>query len=100
MLYQRLILTEDEIQILDLSYKLKESFIKDNIENAFNNELKKVLSKVTQEQVPQTFSSFYNDNLHRQPLKKNTKINNKIIHQSKLLKYFEEQDDIEKLKMI
>ena len=27
LLYQRLILTEDEIQILDLSYKLKESFI-------------------------------------------------------------------------
>ena len=34
-----------------------------------------------------------------QPLKKNnTKINNKIIHQSKLLKYFEEQDDIEKVE--
>ena len=99
LLYQRLILTEDEIQILDLSYKLKESFIKDNIENAFNSELKRVLSKVTQEQVPSNFSSFYNDNLVYQPLKKNnTKINNKIIHQSKLLKYFEEQDDIEKVE--
>ena len=99
LLYQRLILTEDEIQILDLSYKLKESFIKDNIENAFNSELKRVLSKVTQEQVPSNFSSFYNDNLIYQPLKKNnTKINNKIIHQSKLLKYFEEQDDIEKVE--
>ena len=99
LLYQRLILTEDEIQILDLSYKLKESFIKDNIENAFSSELKRVLSKVTQEQVPSNFSSFYNDNLVYQPLKKkNTKINNKIIHQSKLLKYFEEQDDIEKVE--
>ena len=99
LLYQRLILTEDEIQILDLSYKLKESFIKDNIENAFSSELKRVLSKVTQEQVPSNYSSFYNDNLVYQPLKKNnTKINNKIIHQSKLLKYFEEQDDIEKVE--
>ena len=99
LLYQRLILTEDEIQILDLSYKLKESFIKDNIENAFSTELKRVLSKVTQEQVPSNFSSFYNDNLVYQPLKKkNTKINNKIIHQSKLLKYFEEQDDFEKVE--
>ena len=70
LLYQRLILTEDEIQILDLSYKLKESFIKDNIENAFSSELKRVLSKVTQEQVPSNFSSFYNDNLVYQPLKK------------------------------
>ena len=99
LLYQRLILTEDEIQILDLSYKLKDSFIKDNIENAFNSELKRVLSKVSQEQVPSNFSSFYNDNLINEPLeKKNIKINNKIIHQSKLLKYFEEQYDIEKVE--
>jgi len=99
LLYQRLILTEDEIQILDLSYKLKESFVKDNIENAFNIELKRMLSKVSKEQVPSNFSSFYNDNLITQPLKKNnTKINNKIIHQSKLLKYFEQQYDIEKVE--
>ena len=99
LLYQRLILTEDEIQILDLSYKLKESFINDNIENAFNNELKRILLKVSQEQVPSNFSSFYSDNLITQPLKKNNiKINNKIIHQSKLLKYFENQYEIEKIE--
>ena len=41
----------------------------------------------------------YNDNLINEPLeKKNIKINNKIIHQSKLLKYFEEQYDIEKVE--
>ncbi len=100
LLYQRLILTQDEIQILDLSYKLKESFIDDNIENAFDNELKKALSKVNIEQVPSNFSSFYSDNLNTQPLKKNDiKINNKIIHQSKLLKYFEYQYDIEKVEI-
>ncbi len=99
LLYQRLILTEDEIQILDLSYKLRESFVNDNIENAFNSELKRVLSKVTQDQVPSNFSSFYNDNLITQPLKKqNIKINNKVIHQSRLLKYFEEQYDIQKIE--
>ena len=99
LLYQRLILTEDEIQILDLSYKLKESFIKDNIENAFNAELKRVLLKVRQEQVPSNFSTFYSDNLITQPLKKNNiKVNNKIIHQSRLLKYFEGEHEIEKIE--
>ena len=99
LLYQRLILTEDEIQILDLSYKLKESFIKDNIENAFSSELKRVLMKVSKEQVPSNFSSFYNDNLTIPALKqKNIKVNNKIIHQSKLLKYFEDQYDIQKVE--
>ena len=97
LLYQRLILTEDEIQILDLSFKLKESFIKDKIENAFRNELKRVLSKVSKEQVPSNFSSFYNDNLTIPAIEeKNKKVNNKIIHQSKLLKYFEDQYDIQK----
>ncbi len=99
LLYQRLILTEDEIQILDLSYKLKESFVKDNIENAFRSELKRILTKVSKEQVPSNFSSFYNDNLTLPTLKeKNIKVNNKIIHQSKLLKYFEDQNDIEKVE--
>ena len=99
LLYQRLILTEDEIQILDLSYKLKESFIKDNIENAFVSELKRVLSKVSPEQVPSNFSSFYNDNLTIPAIKvKNIKVNNKIIHQSKLLKYFENQYAIQKVE--
>ena len=99
LLYQRLILTEDEIQILDLSYKLKESFIKDNIENAFISELRRVLLKVSQDQVPSNFSSFYNDNLTIPAIKeKNIKINNKIIHQSKILKYFEDQYDIQKVE--
>jgi len=99
LLYQRLILTEDEIQILDLSYKLKESFIKDKIKNAFRNELKRVLSKVSKEQVPSNFSSFYNDNLTLPAIKlKSIKVNNKIIHQSKLLKYFEDQYDIQKVE--
>ena len=97
LLYQRLILTRDTNELLDLSYKLKELFIKDNIENAFNKELKKILSKVKQEEIPSNYSSFYFDNLKVQTLKEqNTKINNKIIHQSKLLKYFEENYEIEK----
>ena len=105
LLYQRLILTKDTNDLLDLSYKLKESFIKDDIENAFNNELKEILSTIRPEEIPSNYSSFYFDNLNVPTLKeKNIKINNKIIHQSKLLKYFEEkyetkkaQDDLNKL---
>ena len=105
LLYQRLILTKNTNDLLDLLYKLKESFIKDNIENAFNNELKEILSTIRPEEISSNYSSFYFDNLNVQTLKeKNIKINNKIIHQSKLLKYFEEkyetkkvQDDLNKL---
>ena len=99
LLYQRLILSKETNEILDLSFKLKESFLKDNIGNAFNKELKKILSSINEEEVPSNYSSFYLDNLNLQTLEKqNTKINNKIIHQSKLLKYFEENYQIDKIE--
>ena len=99
LLYQRLILTKDANELLDLSFKLKQSFTKDNIGNAFNNELKEILSSINEEDVPSNYSSFYLENILTQKLKeKKIKINNKIIHQSKLLKYFEEQNNINKVQ--
>ena len=98
LLYQRLILTKDTEKLLDLSYKLKESFIKDNIEYAFNETLKEILITIDANEVPSNYSSFYNDNLVTEIFEeKNIKINNKIIHQSKLIKYFEEIYSLEKV---
>ena len=99
LLYQKLILTKDTNELLDLSYKLKEFFIKDNIEQAFSNVLREILETVNEEEVPSNYSSFYLENLNKQILEeKNIKINNKIIHQSKLLKYFEEDYEIKKVE--
>ena len=97
LLYQRLILAKDSNEILDLSFRLKSSFIKDNIENAFSNELKSILNQVSEDEVKSNFSSFYFDSLKEETLEeKNIKINNKIIHQSKLLNYFDESYEIKK----
>jgi len=99
LLYQKLILTKDTNELLDLSYKLKEFFIKDNIEQAFSNVLREILETVNEEEVPSNYSSFYFENLNKQTLEeKNIKINNKIIHQSKLLRYFEEDYEIKKVE--
>ena len=99
LLYQRLILTKDTNEVLDLSFKLKDSFIKDNKGNAFNKELKKILLTLNEEEIPSNYSSFYFHNLKIQTLKeKNIKINNKIIHQSKLLKYFEKNYEVNKVE--
>ena len=73
-------------------------YIKDDIENAFNKELKKILATIDEKEIPSNYSSFYFDNLKEETLKeKNIKINNKIIHQSKLLNYFEKKYDINKV---
>ena len=58
-----------------------------------------ILSSINEEDVPSNYSSFYFDNLKTKTLeKKNIKINNKIIHQSKLLRYFEENYQIDKIE--
>ena len=99
LLYQRLILTKDPVQILDLSSKLKNLFVSENIENAFKKELSKMLSKISIEDVPSNYSTFYTKNLINQnPKKTSIKINNKIIHQSKLLNYFKESYNIKQVE--
>ena len=99
LLYQRLILTKDPVQILDLSSKLKNLFASENIENAFKKELSKMLSKISIDDVPSNYSTFYTKNLINQnPKKTSIKINNKIIHQSKLLNYFKESYNIKKIE--
>ena len=99
LLYQRLLLTKDPEQILDLSSKLKDSFVSENIENAFNKELSKMLDKINIEDIPSNYSTFYTKNLINQnPKKSKIKINNKIIYQSKLLNYFRESYDIKKVE--
>ena len=99
LLYQRLILSKDPVQILDLSSKLKSLFASENIENAFKKELSKMLSKISIEDVPSNYSTFYTKNLINQnPKKTSIKINNKIIHQSKLLNYFKESYNIKQVE--
>ena len=63
LLYQRLILTLDTEERLDLSLKLKESFIEDEIGNAFSEELSNILKQIKLENVPSNYSTFYERNL-------------------------------------
>ena len=99
LLYQRLLLTKDPEQILDLSSKLKDSFVSENIENAFKKELSKMLGKINVEDISSNYSTFYTKNLINQnPKKSKIKINNKIIYQSKLLNYFKESYNIKKVE--
>ena len=96
LIYQKLLLSNDIENILDLSQILKNSFKKDNIENAFNLELRKFLEQINIIEVPSDYSTFYSNNIQKQELiEKKIKINNKIIHQSKLLNYINGKKSIE-----
>tara|TARA_B100000427_G_scaffold155664_1_gene129391 strand:+ start:213 stop:1964 length:1752 start_codon:yes stop_codon:yes gene_type:complete len=97
LLYQKLLLTIDTNEKLNLASMLKKSFEEDNIENAFVSELLNILSNIDVENVPSNFSKFYSQYSNNKNLqKKNIKFNNKIVHQSKLLNYFLDKLSIEK----
>ena len=89
LVYQRLLLTEDPKLKLELIKILKDIFQSEGIENAFDDELKKLLSQIEESEVPSNFTTFYNQYLKDdETISKKIRYNNKILHQSKLVNYF------------
>ena len=89
LLYQRTLLTEEPNLRLELMQILKKAFKKDEIENAFDQELKRFLNLISEEDVPSNYTTFYNNySKNEQVNDKKIKFNNKILHQSKLINYF------------
>tara|TARA_B100000795_G_scaffold218095_1_gene172143 strand:+ start:68 stop:1822 length:1755 start_codon:yes stop_codon:yes gene_type:complete len=88
LIYQGILITSDIETKFELLNALKNSFEKDNIENAFSQQLKFFLNKVKKDEVPDNYKLFYERNIDDEEIKlTNVKINNKILHQSKLINY-------------
>jgi len=102
LVYQGILITSEIEPKIELTKILKDLFIKDGIQNAFKDELSKILKEIDIYEVPSNYTSFYNEFVHKEKEQESLtkiKINNKIIHQSKLLNYFIEditKENIEK----
>ncbi len=89
LIYQGILITTDIEIKLTLMNALKNSFKNEGIENAFDIELRNFLKKIEKEEVPSNFTTFYNKYIDIDNAElTNIKINNKILHQSKLIDYF------------
>ena len=89
LIYQGILITTDIEKKFELLNALKNSFKNDGIEKAFNQELKKFLMEVDIEKVPSNYTTFYERYIKDDEVDlTDIKINNKILHQSKLLNYF------------
>ena len=88
LLYQGILLNKDPNIAVKLSRALKESFENDNISNAFDDELKKILKKYDLKDLSSDLTEFYSKSLEQDKLDRDIKYDNKILHQSKLVKYF------------
>ena len=89
LVYQKILLESDISKKLELIKLLKNLFIKDNYANAFDVELKKLLKEISPEEVPSNFTTFYFNYLENDKRKiSDIKFNKDILHQSKLVNYF------------
>jgi hypothetical protein len=89
LVYQRLLLTEEPKLKLELMKILKDIFKSEGIEDAFDEELRKSLKQIDETDVPSNFTTFYNQYIKNDEIiNKKIKYNNKILHQSKLVNYF------------
>jgi len=89
LIYQGILITTDIEKKLELMNALKNSFKIDEIEDAFSDELRNLLSDIDEQEVPSNYTTFYQNYIDKKENKlTNIKINNKILHQSKLINHF------------
>ena len=90
LIYQAILITDSSSKKIELIKMLKDSFGREEINNAFVFELKKLLNDINKEDVPLNFQNFYDTFVKTDKDILDIKINNKILHQSKLINYFRE----------
>ena len=89
LVYQKILLESEIIEKLKLLKILKNSFKKDNLDNAFDVELKKFLVEIDPTEIPDNLTSFYYTNIELDNnLPTEIKYNNDVMHQSRLINYF------------
>ena len=89
LVYQKILLESEMVEKLKLLKLLKSLFKNDDINNAFDEELKKFLEKIDPIEIPDNLTSFYYTNIEIKDTAENEiKFNKDILHQSKLINYF------------
>ena len=102
LIYQTASLSDNLEKKLNLLVLLNDLFKKDDIENAFSEELSSILLSIEEEDVPSKYLGFYQIKINLPTEEEDfgkIKFDNKILHKSKLLKYFiEDNYTVEKLE--
>ena len=95
LLYQRLLLTSEIPQKLNLLSLLKKSFDQSNIPNAFDEKLATILKNIPEDEIPSNYKTFFLQNKEPEKLTElKIKLNNKVFHQSKVLNYFQNKTSL------
>ena len=89
LIYQRILLESEISKKIALISILKDLFDNDDLLNIFDKELKQLLENLDPQKIPPNYITFYNNYLKdNEKNEKNIKYNNDVLHQSKLINYF------------
>ena len=92
LIYQGILITTEIENKLQLMNALKNSLQNENMENALDLELRVFLKEIERDEIPSNYTSFYNKYIAENKAElTNIKINNKVLHQSKLINYFKKE---------
>ena len=103
LIYQTASLSDNLEKKLNLLVLLNDLFKKEDIENAFSEELSSILLSIEEEDVPSKYLGFYQIKINLPTEEEEDfgeiRFDNKVLHKSKLLKYFiEDNYTVEKLE--
>ena len=93
LIYQSILISEGVEKKLKLAFLLKDLFDADKIFNVYSEELSNILKSIDVNSIPESYMSLVGQ-YSQEELRdtKNIKFDNNIIHKSKILKYFLEED--------
>ena len=93
LIYQSILISDRVEKKLKLAFLLKDLFDADKIFNVYSEELSNILKSIDVNSIPESYMSLV-DQYSQEELRstKNIKFDNNIIHKSKILKYFIEED--------
>ena len=99
LIYQSILLSDNIEKKLKLTFLLKNLFDEDKISNAFSDELSKILNNINPDEIPEGYEKLVKKYGDIEEKEKKIQFDNDIIHQSKILKYFiEDNYEIKKLE--
>ena len=93
LIYQSILLSDDIEKKLRLAFLLKDLFDADKMFNIYSEELSNILKSLDEQKIPESYASLVEEYSKEIFLStKNVKFDNSIIHKSKILKYFLEDN--------
>ena len=94
LIYQKFLLSDNIENKLDLLFLLQEEFKKANLSNVYNNFLSDRLQELDKDKIPENYINAVEESIvsNRKINQKKIKFDDKVLHRSKLIRYFYEKD--------